>query len=163
MRGPRWKTLFVSVLAVAIVACTHAVQHPVIAPTDFIRLERGPCFGACPSYSVTLFGDGGVEYTGERYVRVTGTMHTQVPRDSVVRLFEEAESIGFFQLDSSYIEKHLPNGLTESVTDLPSQIVTLSRGGTIKRVYDYYGSPDELRSFERHIDDVANTAQWVGR
>ena len=30
-----------------------------------IQLERTGCFGSCPAYSITMHGDGRVEYSGK--------------------------------------------------------------------------------------------------
>ena len=160
MLGRRWKTLCVSLALVA--ACTHMPERSTIASSDYIRLERGPCFGACPIYDLTIYGDGNVQFVGKRYVRVADTMYSTIPKQVVDSLFDEAYRIRFFEMDSEYMVKKLPHGMTESVTDLPSQTVTISLDGTVKRVFDYYGSPEELRRFEEHIDRAANVVQWVG-
>ena len=54
-----------------------------------------------------------------------------------------------------------------NVTDLPAQIVTLTRNGHTKRVVDYEGGtvgmPQAVRTIEEQIDRAANTEQWVHR
>jgi hypothetical protein len=37
-----------------------------------ITLERGMCFGTCPVYSVSLFGNGTIAWMGEMYVEAAG-------------------------------------------------------------------------------------------
>ena len=39
---------------------------------ETITLERQPCFGFCPVYTLTIHGDGQVEYDGLNHVEVTG-------------------------------------------------------------------------------------------
>ena len=37
-----------------------------------ITLERTACFGVCPVYKLTIYGDGRVLYDGIRFVRTEG-------------------------------------------------------------------------------------------
>ena len=39
---------------------------------DGITLERGPCFGTCPVYTVTLSRSGAVRFEGRRFVADSG-------------------------------------------------------------------------------------------
>ena len=41
--------------------------------TVTIQLERTGCYGTCPGYSVTIHGDGRVEYNGKSHVKEIGT------------------------------------------------------------------------------------------
>ena len=40
--------------------------------TVVITLERTTCFGVCPVYTLTIYGDGRVVYEGTRFVRTEG-------------------------------------------------------------------------------------------
>ena len=40
--------------------------------TVAIQLERIGCYGTCPAYSITIHGDGRVEYTGNAHVKEMG-------------------------------------------------------------------------------------------
>ena len=51
-----------------------------------VTLERHACFGACPTYTLTLRGDGSVVYVGGRHVAVTGTRRARLSRKAVARL-----------------------------------------------------------------------------
>jgi hypothetical protein len=61
-----------------------------------IVLERTSCFGTCPSYIVTLDGDGNVVYQGREFVRVTGEHRTKIDPAKVDDLVREFQRIGFF-------------------------------------------------------------------
>src|SRR5690349_12845182 len=50
------------------------VTHP--SPSIVITLRRTMCLGTCPSYRVTLRGDGTVVYDGDGFVRVHGRVVT---------------------------------------------------------------------------------------
>src|SRR5689334_11193571 len=54
---------------------------------DFtITLERGPCFGFCPVYSVTLDEEGNVTFDGERYILHCGEEDYKVSASNVAAL-----------------------------------------------------------------------------
>lgn len=133
--------------------------------TVTISLDRGPCFGFCPDYSVTIKGDGTVIYEGRNFVPTQGTITTTVPVESVERLVAEFDDADFFALEEDY---------SVNATDLPTTITTLSIGGTTKRIV-HYGvgcdvddpvldtAPEALCRLEALIDEVAGTKKWVSR
>lgn len=157
----RYVSLFL--LAVVLYSCAPRAEKKPMSPSDFVRLERTPCFGSCPVYIVTIFGDGRIAFEGHQYVTVTGTVSGHTAIDSVSLLFEQAEKIHFFDLQDSYESKKINDSLTEMVTDLPGRRITVSSVGNTKTVYDYYGGPPELQAFADAIDRIANTKRWVGR
>jgi hypothetical protein len=123
-----------------------------------ISLERTPCFGFCPSYSVSIAADGAVTYNGQRFVRVTGEQHGQADPAALAALRQHILAADFFNLQDQYRAR---------VTDLPSARVTVERDGASKSVLDYggemVGMPHAVREIQQEIDRVAGTAQWVER
>jgi hypothetical protein len=134
-----------------------------------MTLERTPCFGACPEYTVAVHGDGRVVYEGRRYVRVVGRQEAQIERGRVEDLLDYFYDKQFFALQAEYLEYRRPcisdDGTVEEcsewVSDLPTQIVTFQAGDYFKRVEDYWHAPDGLRELEQAIDEVAGTDRWV--
>ncbi|MEB3182688.1 MAG: DUF6174 domain-containing protein [Nostocaceae cyanobacterium] len=121
-----------------------------------ITLERTACFGACPIYKLTIFGDGRVVYVGERFVKVTGQRTTRISRKAVRELISEFNNLNYFSLADSY---------TGGPTDLPSAITSIKIGKKQKTVSHYLGSPDapqKLTELENKIDAIVNSQQWVG-
>jgi hypothetical protein len=121
-----------------------------------ISLERGPCFGTCPVYRISLYGDGTVRYDGKDHVRIRGSQTAVIAPDKVRELAEEIEKNGFFSLRDSYTEV--------SVTDAPSVVVYAAIDGKKKRVQHYLGdfkAPKALEVIETRIDEVAGTGRWT--
>jgi hypothetical protein len=117
-----------------------------------IRLERTACFGTCPVYSVTIFRDGRVRYEGREFVKAEGVRTRVVPTGEFKRIAAKVDEIGFSKLKSAY---------RASITDLPTTIVTVTRGSKSKRVEDYFGAPKRLHDLEQLIEHVANISRWV--
>lgn len=137
-------------------ACVNVTPERLDASMT-ITLERGPCFGACPDYTVTIAPDGAVSYEGRRFVRVTGAQTGRADPAALAALREHILRANFFSLRPSY---------RAHVTDLPTYRVTVTEGTRVHSVEDYGGTmdtgmPPVVREIEDEIDSVAGTAQWV--
>lgn len=117
-----------------------------------ITMDRTACFGACPDYSLVIYGNGTVHYDGHRYVSVTGKQTATIPQEDVNRLVRKSIEIGYFGLRDSY---------TEPVTDLPTTTTSVTIDGLTKKIVDYAGAPSSLKDFERMIDEISGSARWV--
>ena len=121
-----------------------------------ISLERGPCYGTCPVYRVTIYGDGTVRYDGTNHVRVTGSQAAVIAPERVKALIDEIERSGFFNLRDDYTEV--------SVTDAPSAVLYAAVNGRKKQVRHYLGdfkAPGVLETIESRIDETAGVQRWT--
>lgn len=129
------------------------------ATVETITLERQPCFGFCPVYTVTIHGDGRVEYNGTDFVEVTGPQTATIDPAAVQSLADRMTAAGYFDWNDAYIN--------QEVTDNPYAITSITLSdGTTKRIEHYYGdfsAPEALTELEALIDETANTAPWVGQ
>lgn len=144
--------------ALALASCATASAPAAQQGPVEITLQRTPCFGFCPDYTVTISGEGDVHYVGRRFVNVVGERHAAIPRADVERLLQRFDAINFDSLRDEY---------RAHITDLPTNTITLTRNGRTKRVVDYGGTgagmPAAVRELQAEIDRVAQTAQWVLR
>src|SRR2546430_1156203 len=53
-----------------------------------ITLKRTVCYGTCPDYELTIYGNGTVVYEGYRYVAVTGRHSSSIPHERVKQLVD---------------------------------------------------------------------------
>ena len=158
--------IFTSILLACIAAggCRHAAPAPATGQRvepDSIVLERGPCFGTCPIYRLSLTRAGGVRFhsrnPGDTARVETGTIAPEAFR----ALAAEAERIGFDRYPATIMGSAYCG---QMATDMPTATVSLFRRGREKRVEDYhgcFGAPRELRQFEDSIDSVAGSRRWV--
>jgi len=130
----------------------HAAPVQASSAAVEITLERTRCFGACPSYKVTIDGAGDVTYVGQDFVRVKGEQHARIDPASVAALIGQFEKIDFFNLQDNY---------TASITDLPTTFVTLTLDGRTKRIRDYASAPASLRDLERTIERISGARRWI--
>lgn len=121
-----------------------------------VTLERGICFGTCPVYTLTVFGNGSIVYEGKEFVKELGVRNGSVNVSATDDLFRLVDSSDFFDLADSYS--------AYDITDMPSATITLITGGKVKRVEHYHGdmtAPPILTDLENAIDQVADVTRWT--
>jgi len=122
-----------------------------------IAIERTPCYRFCPTYTLRLFSDGRVEYSGQASVRFVGTRRGNLDEYFFARLARAAVGIGFFELKDRY---------TCGVTDNPTVYVSVAKSGQRKIIEHYapeHGGPQALRLFEEAIDAVQQHIEWSAK
>jgi len=129
-----------------------------------VTLERTPCFGACPVYSLTISGTGVVRFAGTRYTAHVGEASAEIPPALVDSLVAELRQGGYFGFADAYVVNAPACG--RYATDSPTVITSVADGGERKEIRHDYGcgdAPPALARLERRIDEVAGSARWTGR
>jgi hypothetical protein len=120
-----------------------------------ISLQRGPCFGNCPEYTVTVWGSGRVEFDGRRFVCAKGRHTAHASPNEVRALVETMLEFGY--LDLYWKPKSVPT-LSNIV------VSSLNHRGRVNRIEHFTGdlaAPRALTRFEDQIDTVAGTWRWL--
>jgi hypothetical protein len=151
-------------LVVALAAC--APRRPATAdvssPTPVVTLERTPCFGTCPVYTVSISESGTVRFLGRNHVGKQGEATAEIPRATVDSLLRQLEAGGYFDFADAYVMDSPACG--QYATDSPTVITSATVGGRSKAIRHDYGcfaAPAELARLERMIDEVAGTSRWT--
>ena len=162
------------VVLIALLICVHtAVGRPGDENPDLsslsdddlktvtITLERIGCYGTCPAYTLTVHGDGGVEYDGRNYVKEKGPRKGHVEIDKVKTLLSEFAKAKFVTLPEDYPEAKC----SRYCTDMATAVTELRLRGVTHHVKHYYGcggAPKALFDLESAVDKAANVEQWTG-
>lgn len=130
----------IGVSALALAGCAHTTMGPKPIPveSDSITYETGPCFGACPVYSVTVRPDGSGVFTGKRFTAVTGEREFRLSREQYAVFSARLAPYR----PASGEKRYSPGekGCEHAVTDLPSVDVTWTRAiGDSQKLYYYFG------------------------
>jgi hypothetical protein len=114
-------------------------------------------------YTVGVFGDGTVTYTGTYGVGMIGSLTHTVPTDSVRSLVEDFLRADFFRFEESYrFVDH--GGLTVmSTTHQDGTELTLLIGTRFKHIYAEQGTPIKLLELARRVEEVADVGRYTGR
>jgi len=142
-----------------------------------VMLERTPCLGMCPTYRVTIHGDGRVDWEGIENVVAMGRLDgpTHVSRGDLEQLSHVIDEAKFFarnqygDIESGPICTKSGNTTTCSssihiCTDTTHARITVSRGGRTHVVdNDHCDDKPGLDELEEMIDELAATRELVGR
>lgn len=148
------------------VACRRNAQPAAASrgsdTTLVVALERGPCFGFCPVYSVELFENGRVNFTGTRNVGVVGPASDTISAAAVDSLRRLVSESGFATFDTAYVMDS--PGCGQYVTDLPVLVLRAPVNSVVKTVRHELGcrgGPPAIESLAARIDSVTGTAAWI--
>ncbi len=146
------KVLLVFLLAIIMV---RALMKPGF-PNDFsivtMTLQRGACYGTCPDYDITIYGNGTVKWNGHRFVDSIGERESKISREQVYELVKGFYDSGYFFMRDHY---------TSSMTDGPSTTTSITIGPRTKSIYNYLSGPRRLYELEDRIDMIVDSKQWI--
>jgi hypothetical protein len=84
---------------------TVAVEEPVanqieksMGDSVYFSMQRTPCFGTCPSYTLIILEDGTAYYEGGRFAPREGSYTGKVSAETMEKLWELAETADFFSM-----------------------------------------------------------------
>jgi Domain of unknown function (DUF6438) len=121
-----------------------------------ITLNRTKCYGICPSYTLTVSGEGDVIYHGDAYVRYCGDFIGHVSHDVVLKLFDLFKKADYFNAFDRYEMR---------VTDTPTYTTSIAFDNMSKSVIDYdglwVGMPDGVWDIEDGLDRIAGPKVWA--
>ncbi len=115
-----------------------------ITGTDLlIEMQRTPCYGYCPVYTLKIDKNGKGLFEGVENVDKIGRFSFSLSHDELEELENAFLQIDFYQLKNIY------DGLA---SDLPTTYITYNKDGKRKKIMDYYGAPEQLRALENRIE-----------
>lgn len=143
---------------------------PVIAVAsraDNVTIERGACFGPCPIYSASVFGDDRLVFEGKKFVAREGRHEARLAAGSFNRLVEIAKRHDFASMDSKWPDDKGLN-CPEPPTDLPTVVVSVS-AADLRHSVSYYegcgGTPaaERVEAMVADMDKAMALGEWIGR
>lgn len=120
------------------------------APQPFVSMSKTPCYGKCPSYTLTIFNNGHLVYHGKRFVEKEGIYDGTITADQLTLIKEKIDAVHFFELSSKY---------DNQATDIPSCIIEVNLNGKTKKITDRVGAPKELKELEKLIEELVFNAE----
>lgn len=119
--------------------------------------------GQCPSYAISVWGDGEVSYVGNFGVRTLGRRRHQVSADSVQQLVDGITAANFFALGVQYRGRVKPDGTQVIESHSTERWIVIRQNGHTKTVHDISYPPAALSRLEVLIEEIADSARYTGR
>jgi hypothetical protein len=124
-----------------------------------IELFHSGCFGSCPVYTITVHGNGEVDYLGRMDVKECGKRSDSISEGQLLDILRELDQVHFFALeDRAFLWP----------PDVPSVWVTVNADGKTKRVAapkSGAGPKDgAFATFVRaagRIDEIVGSEKWI--
>jgi Domain of unknown function (DUF6438) len=136
---------------------TAHVAPPKLRPDSriSISLRRTVCYGSCPAYTVTV-SITQVVFEGDAFVADKGRQTAQVDPNAVRKLAARFVAADFYSMGAKY---------AASVTDNPTNVLSINIDGHKKTVVDYVGQregmPAVIKDLEDAVDELADTKRWI--
>ncbi len=119
---------------------------------DWVRLTRSGCFGTCPIYIVTIYGNGIVKYEGIRHTDKIGMFIGRMDPQKFDGIIKKMKEVAFLEMEDMY---------QAPVSDMPGITVFLHFGDIEKQVMENGDAPRELKEFQKYLDDiVSEIEEW---
>ena len=115
------------------------------------EMQRTRCMGACPAYTLAVWSNGEVDYTGKAFVEPLGGHQGQITQEQLNTLIGQFEAARFFEFEPVY---------TARVSDLPTTYIRFKYGGNDQKITDYYGAPAELKQLEQALEALVTSVKW---
>lgn len=136
-------------------------QPALTATTDDIAaaIERGPCFGSCPVYNLTVYRTGELRYEGKFHVKTVGVVIDRLTPTQLVTLDAHFASHDFESLAGHYTDY--------AATDNPT-VTTWYRipSGEVEAIVHNHGIRElvssKLREVEDGFDQIVESERWIG-
>ncbi|MCW8808623.1 MAG: DUF6438 domain-containing protein [Rhodanobacter sp.] len=142
---------------------------PAAMPATMVTMLRTTCFGACPSYRVTLTTDGHITFDGLAHVQTMSPVGAQATPKQIAAVRAALQEADLRALRDSYTTRE--DGCRPLRMDMNGVRITISDTEGSKTVDFYYGChgaiADQVRpridKLAHTIDEQLGTARWIGK
>ncbi|MBS1772284.1 MAG: hypothetical protein JST82_05450 [Bacteroidetes bacterium] len=119
-------------------------KAPVIT---YVKMDRTACFGHCPTYTVEVYSNGLVRYTGVQFTDVSGTYEKNIGAAKAKQLLAQF---------SKYRVDTCKNLYESNIADLPGMHFEFKIDGKDKTISNANFGPKFLRELGMKVDAETN-------
>ncbi len=140
------QSLVFLLFAIFSIACS---QNTMLSAeeTAIFELQKTPCYGTCPVYTLRLAKDGRASLEAEKFIEKEGLYRAKFAKNEVKTLIEEFEAANFKDFEDKY---------TSEMSDKPTTYVTFRD----KRIMNYDNAPQALKELEKLLTDLVDRPEW---
>lgn len=146
-----------------------ATQAPLIGAAQIagaFTIERGACFGPCPVYSASVFGDDRLVFSGERFTARDGVHEKRLSAGAFARLVEILKRNDFAAIETRWPDAA---GLDcpEPAADMPTVVISIAAPDYIHSASFYEGcsgdpATERIAAIAKEADAVLALSDWIG-
>lgn len=140
----------------AVLTMLHSCGSPASASLSkldpLIEMSKGPCYGRCPVFTLTIYENGIASYKGERYTDRLGTFVRKLEKSEMERILGEFDRANFWQFRDSYRGR---------IPDMQSVTISYHQNGKKKTVTGKEIRPNAVKWLESQLDQIAQREGWI--
>ena len=118
------------------------------------KINRTPCYGKCPVFTIELFNNGVVKYNGVAFVDKKGIFTAKVTPEFIANIQSQAQSIKYLSLENKYPISPVV------IADLPTTTTFIRIGGEGKQITNNFDAPRDLIDFENWLEHQFEQLNW---
>lgn len=116
-----------------------------------VSMSMGPCYGNCPVYTLTVYGNGIVAYEGERFTDRRGTHIRDIGRKALKMLKQELVAANLWEF---------PSAFKSQIPDLATVTIEYFDDGRSKVIRGKDGRPPQVLKIQELLEQIANEGEW---
>lgn len=127
-----------------------------VTPTVLLmaKINRTPCYGKCPVFTIELFDNGVVKYNGVAFVDKKGIFTAKVTPAFIANIQSKALSIKYLSLENKYPIAPVV------IADLPTTTTFIRIGEEGKQITNNFDAPRDLIDFENWLEHEFEKLDW---
>ncbi|PZF71213.1 DUF6438 domain-containing protein [Taibaiella soli] len=142
------RKLALSLLPVLMISLFACAQKKI----SYVKMNRTACFGRCPVYSVEIYDNGLVRYSGQYYTDHQGVYETNIGKSKAQNLMKQFSKYRVDTCQNEYVSR---------ISDIPGIIYNIKYGKTNKRINNAHFGPMYLRTLAANIDSLSQVnSSW---
>lgn len=127
-------------------------KHPDKNGTLILSMERTPCYGRCPIYTIELYENGLLLYNTRHFNDTAACRYRVLTKQQIDEVKVKFNSSEFFKMANKYPEDR------QTPTDLPSCILFYNDGIQKKTITDKrWETPEKLTALEQTVDSLVKS------
>lgn len=122
---------------------------------SYVEIEKTPCFGSCPVYTLRIEGNGNATMDVKRFRPQIGVFKQKFAAEEINKLFRYLSNLDWLSFEDTYETYY---------ADLPGTVVVFKHQRTFKRIVIPGGAeiPKELEELIARLESYSDSGEWIG-
>ncbi len=147
----RSKTAIDSKKEIEVIVLPFPIEKEVLL---IAKINRAPCFGKCPVFTIELYDNGIVKYNGINFVDKKGIFTATADSEFIAKIQSKALSINYLSFENKYPIAPI------IIADLPTTTTFIRIGEEGKQITDNFDAPRDLIDFENWLESQFEKLDW---